>query len=272
MFCTKCGNQIKDGFKFCPKCGTPVYVEKEVPQSEVKTQVEDVKNETSKKETEPKQDVYVKDATKSKATSSSQKTSTTPSINKDYIPNPLIELELDIEGVKKMAEKGNKIAMLRQAFRYEMGIGVEKDVVKAAELYEQAGGKDVLLILENSHINSILPDPLYDTKQPPTFGEKENSGVYLKVIPFVKDLMLDYALKIEEDKKTGGYSKKKSEEYYNVFMEGLNKVCSTYPEFFLSFNNNMMDGVSPRLFERIKRNVEKRYSLKWIPSLFNYTH
>ena len=36
MFCVKCGNQIKDGFKFCPKCGTPAFVEKEEPKSEIK--------------------------------------------------------------------------------------------------------------------------------------------------------------------------------------------------------------------------------------------
>ena len=36
MFCTKCGNLIKDGFKFCPKCGAPVYVKKDTPESEVK--------------------------------------------------------------------------------------------------------------------------------------------------------------------------------------------------------------------------------------------
>lgn len=27
MFCTKCGNQIKDGFKFCPKCGIQNQIE-----------------------------------------------------------------------------------------------------------------------------------------------------------------------------------------------------------------------------------------------------
>ena len=37
MFCTKCGFQIKDGYKFCPKCGAPAYVEK--VQSEVKEEV-----------------------------------------------------------------------------------------------------------------------------------------------------------------------------------------------------------------------------------------
>ena len=39
MFCTKCGYQIKDGYKFCPKCGTPVYVEKEDPKIEKEKEV-----------------------------------------------------------------------------------------------------------------------------------------------------------------------------------------------------------------------------------------
>lgn len=107
MFCTKCGHQIKDGFKFCPKCGAPVYVEKDV--DEVKT-------------------------------TSSNNSEAPSSTNKDYIPNPLIAEELDIEGVKKKAEQGDKEALLRQAFRYEMGIGVEKDVEKAKELYDRCGG------------------------------------------------------------------------------------------------------------------------------------
>lgn len=114
MFCTKCGNQIKDGFKFCPKCGTPVYAEKEKEENEVKPQVGDVKKEASMSQT-------------------------------IYIPNPLIAEELDIEGVKKKAEQGDKEAILRQAFRYEMGIGVEKDIDKAKELYEKAGGKDCII-------------------------------------------------------------------------------------------------------------------------------
>ena len=36
MFCTKCGIEIKEGYKFCPKCGTPVYVKKEEPKDEMK--------------------------------------------------------------------------------------------------------------------------------------------------------------------------------------------------------------------------------------------
>ena len=41
MICTKCGNQIKDGFEFCPNCGTPACVEKEESNSEIETQGED---------------------------------------------------------------------------------------------------------------------------------------------------------------------------------------------------------------------------------------
>lgn len=111
MYCTKCGNQIKDGFKFCPKCGTPVYVEKEKEENEVKPQAKEVKKEAS----------------------------ASPSIIQGIIPNPLIAEELDIDGVKKKAEQGDKAAMLRQAFRYEMGIGLDKDIEKAKELYTKAG-------------------------------------------------------------------------------------------------------------------------------------
>ena len=35
MFCTKCGFLIKDGYKFCPKCGTLAYVEQEKSKGEV---------------------------------------------------------------------------------------------------------------------------------------------------------------------------------------------------------------------------------------------
>lgn len=33
MFCKKCGTEIKDGFKFCPKCGTPAPAPKTFPES-----------------------------------------------------------------------------------------------------------------------------------------------------------------------------------------------------------------------------------------------
>lgn len=41
MFCSKCGNQIKDGFEFCPNCGTPAYIEKKESKSENENQGED---------------------------------------------------------------------------------------------------------------------------------------------------------------------------------------------------------------------------------------
>jgi len=42
MFCFKCGFEIKDGYKFCPKCGAPAYVEKEEVQNEVKDEVNQI--------------------------------------------------------------------------------------------------------------------------------------------------------------------------------------------------------------------------------------
>lgn len=153
MFCTKCGNQIKDGFKFCPKCGTPVYVEKEKVESDVKAQIEDVKEETSKKEPEVENDVKAK--FKSQSTKSSKKSSGT-SISND-IPNSLIEKELDIAGVKKKAEQGDKNSILRQAFRYEMGIGVEKNKEKSDNLYSQAGGKYIIPEFEDIQRPTIIP-------------------------------------------------------------------------------------------------------------------
>ena len=44
--------------------------------------------------------------------------------------------ELDIEGVKKRAEQGDRHAMSLQCFRYEMGIGTEVDMVKYNKLKE----------------------------------------------------------------------------------------------------------------------------------------
>lgn len=135
MFCTKCGNQIKDGFKFCPKCGTPVYAEKEKEENEVKPQVGEVKKEAS----------------------------VSQAINQVYIPNPLIAEELDIEGVKMRAEQGDKEAMLRQAFRYEMGIGVDKDEDKAKELYAKAGKESEVITTSASMyvFNVELKDNLF---------------------------------------------------------------------------------------------------------------
>ena len=134
MFCTKCGNQIKDGFKFCPKCGTPVDVEEE--------NVDEVKFTSSDNSEAPL------------------------SINQNYIPNPLIEKELDIDGVKKKAEQGDKAAMLRQAFRYEMGIGVDKDIEKAKELYAKAGeNNEIITVSASMYIFNVeLKDNLCKSK------------------------------------------------------------------------------------------------------------
>ena len=136
MFCTKCGNQIKDGFKFCPKCGAPAFVEKENVESDTKAQEEDVKEETSNEEFKTKKDVKPMVTATLKTTSSSPNNSDSSTPKQSYIPNPFMEKELDIEGVKMRTEQGDKQAMKLQSFRYEMGIGTEIDMEKFNELKE----------------------------------------------------------------------------------------------------------------------------------------
>jgi TPR repeat protein len=147
MFCTKCGYQIKDGYKFCPKCGTPAYVAREESKVEVKAEVDEVtKEENGSVDSEPVVKTYTtKKTAKANTASESKKKKAGSTPNKNYPPNPLIAEELDIEGVMKKAEQGDREAMLRQAFRYEMGIGVEKDIKKAEDLYNKAGGKGCII-------------------------------------------------------------------------------------------------------------------------------
>ena len=144
MFCTKCGNQIKDGYKFCPKCGTPAYVEKEDPKGEVKKEEVDkvTKGANVSVDSEPddKSSEKVKKNTKTKTKSTTKEGHVDSKFMNNFIPNPLIAEALDIEGVKKKAEEGDKVAIFKQAFRCKIGIGVERDLEKAEKLYEICGG------------------------------------------------------------------------------------------------------------------------------------
>ena len=146
MFCSKCGNQIKDGYKFCSKCGTPVYVEQGGLKSDVKN--DDVDEVIKEGKTESMDEVVstidINEVSNTEEENKSKKKETDS--DNVFIPNSLIAKELDIEGVKKNAEMGEREAMLRQAFRYEMGIGVDKDIKKAEELYDKAGGKESIIV------------------------------------------------------------------------------------------------------------------------------
>ena len=157
MFCTKCGFEIKDGYKFCPKCGTPAYVEKEEPKSEVKKEeIDDVTEVTN--DSSDNGVVSIIEEKKVKRTTAEPKKEEVKTDSKpksDCIPNPLIAEELDIEGIKKKAEMGDKEAMLKQAFRYEMGIGVEMNLAKAEELYQKIDGNDKAYSIDD------MPDYLF---------------------------------------------------------------------------------------------------------------
>lgn len=270
MFCTKCGNQIKDGFKFCPKCGTPVYVEIEKVENEVKAQVEEVKKETTKTKSNSKKDIKAKEKTKSKTASSSRKTTSSQSINPDNNPYSLFEMELDIDGVKKKAKQGDKAAILRQAFRYEMGIGVEMDKEKAEKLYYEVGGKNVLFSLEDSYANCVLPDSYYGLSEPEK--RKANSGFYFKTLPFVKDLLIDYAIKVNSSQLSGNVSEKQLEEYKEDFVVKILALRDRYPEYlFVNYDNEISEEEAAQVFDVIKKNSSKRYSLSWLPSLFYFS-
>lgn len=160
MFCTKCGFEIKDGYKFCPKCGTPAYVEKEEPKGEVKNEdIAEVTKEAnvSSVVSEPivKSTEKTKKTTKAKTKSTIKEGRVDPKFKHHFIPNPLIAEELDIEGIKKKAEQGDKEAMLKQAFRYEMGIGVDVNLAKAEELYKKADGNNEVCSIDD------MPDYLF---------------------------------------------------------------------------------------------------------------
>lgn len=272
MFCTKCGFEIKDGYKFCPKCGTPAYVEKEEPKSEVKN--EEIDEVAKEAKVSLDNDSGIKSSEKVKNTKKTEKASKPKekrSNSTPYdVPNSMVALELDIDGVKQKAEQGNKVAMLRQAFRYEVGIGTERDIDKAEYLYGKVGGKNILLLLEDGHINCILPS-VYDAANPPTYNSMGDLNSNLKVIPFVKDILLDYSHKIEQAKNQKSLSIEKSEKYREEFIQRLRVVRDLYPELlFINLGGVVTEDDYIKFFDVIKQNSENRFRLKWIPSLFNY--
>lgn len=157
MFCTKCGSQIKDGYKFCPKCGTPAYVERENLQSELKKkEVEEVVEAKAIIDNGGTPTKKVKNVNKTKVSSNSKKTEKKSKSQNKSMPASLIAKELDIEGVKIKAENGDKDAMLRQAFRYEIGIGCETNKEKANSLYKELNSNSELLPTEELNYRSII--------------------------------------------------------------------------------------------------------------------
>ena len=266
MFCSKCGNQIKDGFKFCPKCGAPVYVNKEAPDSEVKKEeVEEVANET--KVSSDNDVVLVNKAKNTKETESTPKAKkeiVDPTSNEICIPNPMILEELDIEGVMKKAKQGDKAAMLRQAFRYEMGIGTVQDFSKADELYKKLGGKSELVSLEQAHINTILPDPNYDSSFLP-FSNPTNS---LLIPTYVKDLILDYYYNVECCCSNNPVPAEIYKRFQDIFIKRMKEVRGLHPELFLVYiNDTITEEEANDLFNIIKKNSSNRFSMKWFPSM-----
>lgn len=249
MFCTKCGYQIKDGYKFCPKCGTLAYVEQEEPKGEVKEEVDEV-------------------AMTSKVESKSKIKETDFVIHDDLIPNPLITKELDFEGVKKKANKGNTDAKLRLAFRYEKGIGCEIEQSKAKELLSSIddniipwdytfGFKDEicqpLCIKKAEAVECTDVDEEED-------NDMQNNWGNPKTISYFKDLLLDFALKSAYVHIYGHNIEKESENLKKDFASNLIELRDEYPELiFVNYPQDIDKKTSSDLFLKIKENAAKRY-------------
>ena len=157
MFCTKCGSQIKDGYKFCPKCGTPAYVDKEAPKSEeIIEDNEFVVEPKTKFNNRVMPFSKAENPSKTISLSKAKKTNNDSEPQSQLFSDSLILKELNIESVITKAEKSDKEAMLRQAFRYEIGIGCVMNVEKAVSLYEIVKDDKVFMPVEELKYRSII--------------------------------------------------------------------------------------------------------------------
>ena len=274
MFCTKCGFEIKNGYKFCPKCGTPAFVEKEEPKGEVKKEdVDEVAKETnaSSAVSEPVVKPTEKEKKTAKAnTASKAKKKDTDMTNKDYIPNPLIAKELNFEGLKRRADKGCIEAKLRLAYRYEKGIGCEVDRSKAENLI--SGIDDGVIPWEHTYIcgfNDEICHPLgvkkdeviECTDQDVEEGDNaEKIGVYPKYISYFNDLLLDFAYKSAYVHILGHNMEEELEILKKTLDKNLIELRNEYPELlFVNYPNNICKEIISELFLKIKRKSAKRY-------------
>ena len=98
----------------------------------------------------------VKSAKKANSSLKAKKVNNDTMPQSKFISESLIAKELDIEGVVKKAENGDAEAMLRQAFRYEIGIGCVMNKEKAASLYEQIKDNKDFLPVEELSYKSII--------------------------------------------------------------------------------------------------------------------
>lgn len=235
MFCTKCGNQIKDGYKFCPKCGTPAYDENKEPQSEL---MDEAANKTMRpRESSPKEE---------KDPISSQK-----SKGKELVLNPCLERDLKTDNLMESVKEGEESAIHELAFRYEMGIGVNKDVDKAKELYLKVyhNNNTCRWALDVGKIMSIS-NCLYIKKEDvETFVYSNSNYVYL--------LTLDFAIKLADPRNSKSRETLKDEYVSNMML-----LRKRYPEWlYINYSNDITEKEVKALFSRIKENVQGRYNI-----------
>ena len=236
MFCVKCGYQIKDGYKFCPKCGTPVYFEQEKAQSEVKEE----KTAYNVKET---------------------RMTSTESINqlseKELFLNPILEYDLNAEEIIEQANNGNEKAIHELAFRYEMGIGVEKNKEKADNLYARV--KHYSFDYNNINYSRLilLTDYFFVTKQKREHCLKKvnlhHNSNYLYL------LSLDFAVKSFLARRNGK-TKDDIDSLKNDYVSNVQLLRDKFPEWlYLNYTTEISELEIENFFKRVKDNASQRF-------------
>jgi len=189
MFCKKCGKELKDGYKFCPKCGTVA-----------------------------------------------------PRLDEEIVR------KLDMDNLIKSAESGDFASIKRLAFRYQYGIGVEKDNEKAKELFDSIGGE------KNAFGLNFIP----------LYSMYDSNGNY--TLPETEDILISYALKVAKaktDRATAVVFDQLDKDYLNSMKELQDK----YPELFCFIGNNTMTKEEiDELFKRIKEKVKSNYRISLFPT------
>ena len=238
MFCYKCGFEIKVGYKFCPKCGTAVYIEQEKGQSEVKEE---------------------RIANNVKETRNTSSESKNLQGDKELFLNPILEYDLKAEEIIERANNGDEKAIHELAFRYEMGIGVEKNIEKSDNLYAKV--KHYSFDYNNIDYSRLilLTDYLFVTKE-----EREQCLKNVKLhhnSNYLYLLSLDFLVKSFQAKGNGG-TKDDIDSLKNDYVSNVQLLRDKYPEWlYLNYSPEITELEIERVFNRIKENAFKRFGV-----------
>lgn len=85
----------------------------------------------------------------------------------------------------------------------------------------------------------------------------------MKVLPFYKDLVLQYAADVTESKGNADAIRKLKEQ----FIQNINELRNRYPELlFVNYDNALNEEDASRIFDNIKEHVKDKYSISLLPN------